>query len=333
MKKIFLSALSIAMMSVAGIAQDFHLSQYDAASLNTNPAMTGAFDGKFRIHAHYRNQWNALVSRPFQTVVLAGDVQLPKNFSIGAQIADFNAGTAGYNVFAMNISVAYNIFLTKNKHHQLRFGVQPGFFQKRLNEDHLTWGQQYVPTADGGTFNTGISSGENLSSEKMMNFDLNAGLLYTYSKPGARFNPFIGFSVSHLNSPNESFFADKTNRLPFRYLAHVGARIGINEKYSIIPKIYFTHQKQANEMTFSLDNQFYLSTPDLYLLAGLTYRSKDALIVGLGAKYHGFILRFSYDTNLSSLTSTSKGRGATEVSLTYIFKKPKANPVESCPRL
>lgn len=333
MKKIYLFIIATVIGSSWSFSQDFHLSQYDAASLNTNPAMTGAFDGSFRIHGHYRTQWAALVSRPFQTALLAADFNLPKNFAIGIQLADFNAGTAGYNVLAGSVSLSYNIFLSKNKFHQLRFGVQPGFFQKRINRDHLTWGSQYVPTASGGTFDTGISSGETFADQQMFNFDLNAGFLYTYSNPGSRINPFVGLTVFHLNAPNESFFANKENRLPFRYLAHLGVRIGINEKYSIIPKIYYTHQKAANEMTFSLDNQFYLSTPDLYLLAGITYRSEDALIIGVGAKYAGFTFRFSYDTNLSSLTSVSNGRGATELSLTYVFKKPKSNPVETCPRL
>ncbi len=54
-------------------AQDFHLSQYDAAALNTNPALTGAFRGNYRLHGHYRNQWSTVATRPFTTGLLAFD--------------------------------------------------------------------------------------------------------------------------------------------------------------------------------------------------------------------------------------------------------------------
>ena len=38
-------------------AQDPHLSLYDAAPLFLNPAMTGVFEGDWRLHGQYRTQW------------------------------------------------------------------------------------------------------------------------------------------------------------------------------------------------------------------------------------------------------------------------------------
>ena len=66
MKKIILG-LFVVVFTIHGKAQDFHLSQYDAAALNANPAMTGVFKGEYRIHAHYRNQWSAFTTKPFTT--------------------------------------------------------------------------------------------------------------------------------------------------------------------------------------------------------------------------------------------------------------------------
>ena len=51
MRKLF-GLASILLMSTVSFGQDFHLSQYDAASLNVNPGMTGVFKGDYRIHGH-----------------------------------------------------------------------------------------------------------------------------------------------------------------------------------------------------------------------------------------------------------------------------------------
>ena len=41
----------------------------------------------------------------------------------------------------------------------------------------------------------------------------------------------------------------------------------------------------------------------------------------------------AYDFNTSSLRGTSKSRGAYEISLTWLGKKPKNQDVKNCPRL
>ena len=57
MKK-FISTLAflVCMASVAS-AQDPNFSQFFASPLTLNPALTGKFDGVYRIAGNYRNQW------------------------------------------------------------------------------------------------------------------------------------------------------------------------------------------------------------------------------------------------------------------------------------
>ena len=312
------------------LSQDFHLSQYDAAALNVNPAMTGVFKGDYRIHGHYRNQWLAVATKPFVTGLIAFDANRGK-WGWGAQVANFRAGTGGYNVFQLLPSASYKFALDKKKYHYISAGAAVGFFQKSINASSLTFANQYVKT-NGGEFNTALSTGENFGGNGIFKLDVNAGFMYYYAKPGVRVNPFGGVTVFHVNHPTESFLGE-SNKLPLRYQVILASRVVINEKISVVPKVFYQHEKGANELTFAGDAQFYLPTYDLFILGGFTYRSKDAAILMVGAKYGNLVGRFSYDINTSSLNNVSNGRGGSEISLTYIMNRPNPNPVPTCPKL
>jgi type IX secretion system PorP/SprF family membrane protein len=313
-------------------AQDFHLSQYDAAALNTNPALTGLFEAKYRLHGHYRTQWSAIAQKPFVTGVFGFDMKLKNKWSFGAQILNYHAGYGAYNAFSFTPSVGYNLPLNKLQTHRLSLGLGATVFHKTFNFDQLTWGAQYQATADGGRFNQAINSGEVINQQSVVNVDANFGFMYFYARKGARYNPFLGATLFHLNQPKESFLGS-SNKLQLRTLLHAGMRIGVTERISIIPKVFMQVQEKASELTFSAMGQFYMPKKDLFLLAGATFRDGDASIIDFGAKKGAWSARISYDFNYSILKSASSGRGATELSLTYLIFQTKANPQPTCPRL
>lgn len=329
MKKVYLILL-ISLLAVSGKSQDFHLSQYDAAALNVNPGMTGVFKGEYRIHGHYRNQWLAVATKPFTTGLIAFDANKGK-WGYGAQIANFRAGTGGYNVISLMPSLAFKLVFGKQRFSFISIGAQVGAFQKSINSSSLTFANQYVKT-NGGEFNTSLSTNENFGNNGIYNLDVNAGAMYYYANPMSMINPFGGVSFFHLNNPSESFLGE-TNKLKIRTEAILGARIAVTPTISVMPKVFFQFQEEATELTYAAQGQFYLSNYDLFLLGGVTYRNMDAAIIELGAKYGSFIGRMSYDINTSSLNDVSRGRGGSEFSLTYIFSTPNPNPVPTCPRL
>lgn len=338
-----IGSLCIGLILMQGVfGQDFHLSQYDVASLNTNPALTGMFGGKHRFHIHYRTQWAAAVSRPFVTGQISWDMRVNNKWSVGVQAINYNAGMGTYNAFQLLPSVSYSLPLTQNQFHRITFGISAGFFNKSFNTNALTWGNQFVSGIDGGSFNQDLSSGENISRKNVFKPDFNAGAIYFFADPNSKVNPFLGLSVFHLSQPNESFLGG-TSKLPLRFLVHAGVEIGINDKLSILPKIYWQYQYKAQELTLSASAHYYLENPEVYLLAGLTYRSSDAAIIEIGAQWKGWEARISYDINFSSLRMVSHARGATELSLTYILfnntpnsnssQQSKTKLVPLCPRL
>ncbi|HEX8517573.1 MAG TPA: PorP/SprF family type IX secretion system membrane protein [Bacteroidia bacterium] len=330
--KIFYSALfaiTLVFSSVAVRAQDFHLSQYDAPPLFLNPALTGMFDGKYRVHAHYRTQWAAVATKPFTTTGISFDMPI-KKFGAGLQVMNYRAGAGNFNALSVLLSAGYDVVFDKAKNHHLALGVQGGMVHKSVNINKLTFGNQYT-YAENGSFDANIPTGETFSNTSIVMHDINAGFLYYYAKENVRLNPFIGFSAFHLTQPKESFY-NTSNRLPIRYYVHGGLKINVNEKIQLLPKGIYMQEVNATEYTATLLLHYYLKD-DTYLIFGPTYRSKDAGIIEAGIKKGQYTCRVSYDINTSSLKEVSNYRGGFEISFTYIARRSKPNPLANCPRL
>lgn len=311
-------------------AQDFHLSQYDAPPMFLNPAMTGMFDGKFRIEAHYRTQWAAVATKPFVTTGLSFDMPI-KKFGIGAQIMNYRAGAGQFNVLSALVSFAYDVVFDKKNNHHLALGVQGGIVYKSFNVNKLTFGNQYT-SLNGGDFDMNLPTGEVIANTTILTHDINAGALYYFAKENVRINPFIGVSAFHLTQPQESFY-DKDNKLPIRYYVHGGLKINLSEKVQLLPKGIYMHEVNDNEYTATLLLHYFMKDADTYLIFGPTWRSKDAGIIEAGICKGSYTCRVSYDINTSSLNTVSNYRGGFEISFTYVAKRSKPNPLANCPRL
>ena len=66
------------LISVLSNAQDLHFSQYSATQPYINPALTGFFDGDYRILGNFRMQ-SKFANSPFMTYGGQADVSLFKN--------------------------------------------------------------------------------------------------------------------------------------------------------------------------------------------------------------------------------------------------------------
>ncbi|HSH67608.1 MAG TPA: PorP/SprF family type IX secretion system membrane protein [Bacteroidia bacterium] len=332
LKTIFIPVFGLLFLfgSLSSCAQDFHLSQYDASPLFLNPAMTGMFDGKFRAHVHYRNQWSSVSTKPFTTAGISADMPV-KKFGIGAQLMNFRAGAGSYNALSALLSFSYDLASKTNMHH-LAIGIQMGLIQKSIRPDQLFFGNQY-DAANGGGFDLSIPSNEVFKASSFIIPALNAGLLYYFAKSNARLNPFIGFSVFNLTEPEERFLTASGSKLPMRFNLHGGIKINVNERIQLLPKFIYTQQSDNQEITGSLILHYFMKDANTFLLFGPTYRVNDAAIIEAGIKKNACTIRISYDVNTSPLKSISYYRGGFEASITYVFAKPKPAPVVNCPRL
>jgi len=313
-----------------GKAQDVHLSMYDAAPLFLNPAMTGLFEGSWRLHAQYRTQWKSVNFKPYNTSLISFD-KSHKKWGFGAQITNLSAGIGNYNVLQGLVSASYSVPIDVNKHHNISLGVQGGVTQKYLEHQLHTFDNQYT-TQNGGGFNEGSNNGENFNAEKFYLPALNAGVLYYHAKQQSFLNPFIGLSVFNLIKSNETFL-NQDNSTENRYYLHLGSRVNLTELFYVLPKILLMNQGNFNEQTYAVDIGYYLKGSDLHLLGGFVYRNEDAFIISVGAKKNSITAKIAYDINSSSLNSASTGRGAFEIAITYIKNNKKNKNAKICPRL
>lgn len=303
---------------------------YDAAPLFLNPSMAGVFEGDWRIHTHYRQQWKAVNFKPYTTALISFDMPY-KKWGFGGQIMNYRAGIGNYNAFQATANAAYTVPIDANKTHNISFGTQLGFTQKSVEYQLHTFDNQYV-TTNGGGFDNSLNSGESFGGQSFIIPELNAGVMYYHAKQQSRVNPFIGISAFNLLEPTESFF-NSNNQLPMRFYMHTGARVNITELIYVLPKVLVMQQNEFQELALACDAGFFLKNAEMYLLAGTTYRNKDALIFSIGARKSHYIAKIAYDINTSSLTPASTGRGGFELSFTYMKQKAKPKQKKICPRL
>lgn len=329
-KQVFVFYSLLLLISGSLRAQDFHLSMYDAAPMFLNPALTGVVDANLRVHAQYRNQWRSVAFKPYNTALISVDAPKGK-WGFGAQIMNMRAGVGNYNVLQGLASVSYAVPLDKNKFNNISFGIQAGATQKRVEAALYTFDNQYT-SQSGGSFDNSIASGESFNRQSFVTPQLNVGFIYFNSKQQARLNPFLGYSAFNLSNPKETYY-NTNNRLPIRHYAHAGVRINVTELFYVLPKVLIMLQKNASEQLYAVDAGYFFKEQEFYLLGGLNYRVKDAAVVYIGARKNNYIAKIAYDTNISTLKSVSKYRGAFEISFTYLVKKSKSKEVRHCPRL
>lgn len=306
-------------------AQDFHLSQYDAATLYMNPANTGMYadeKSEYRIYSDYRSQWGAIGARPFSTAYIAFDMPVEKwgrQFGLGGYIIDNNAGVGNFNTVNAVLSAAYNILNNTDGKHYLTTGIQIGILYNSFNPANFSYDNQYSSSLGG--FDNSMPSGENIPATSMIRLDANYGLFYKFIDKEKKIHPYAGFSIQHVNEPNMTIIETET-RLAMRFNYLLGCDYQLSEKLKISPRLLYMDQGGATELTIG-SLLYYKMLGTYEVLGGLEYRLEDAFIVHLGVKYGQNTFRFSYDANTSYLNTYSNGKGAWEFSVILSSEKGK----------
>ncbi|HVG11763.1 MAG TPA: PorP/SprF family type IX secretion system membrane protein [Flavisolibacter sp.] len=327
--------ICVAWISVS--AQDPNFSQFFASPLTLNPALTGKFDGSYRIAGNYRNQWPS-INNAFTTYTASFDMGILKNrisevdqFGVGAMAFSDKSGNGVLQYNYAGISVAYHKGLDEDGYHQIGAGFQGTYVNKRLDISSLKMGDQL--RADGFT---GISE-ENFSQFQLnlSYFDLNAGLIYNGTTNGDN-NFYIGASMYHINQYRERFSDTGQYFLAARVTLQAGGRLPVGDGHSF----HFSgnHSRQAGATNTIIGGAYALNVnadeenpTNIYL--GSWYRFGDAIIPYVGLEWGEFRLGASYDVNTSQLKPGSNMRGGSEFSLIYTRapRDPNAKKL-NCPK-
>jgi type IX secretion system PorP/SprF family membrane protein len=327
--------LILAACSLQLTAQDLHFSQFFSSPLTTNPANTGFIpDGDYRLGINYRNQWSSIMSLPYKTMSAFGDVQVGKNalengwVGLGGVILRDVAGSGNLASTKVYGSVAYHQMIGYSSLLSLGFNV--GWANKQINTTNLKFPDQF----DGKFFDNKLPTSVAIDRNNISYLDMQVGLNYAYF-PSDNVYVNTGFSVHHVNKPQESFFASSevSNRVPRRYIGFLNGSFKLNDQWIINPNIYHSSIAGVSETVGGLTAHYNLSGDGSYqLIGGAYYRHKEAVIPMIGLGVNDYTFTFSYDATVSSLKDYNNSRGAFEFSL---IKQGVLNPntkrVTPCP--
>jgi type IX secretion system PorP/SprF family membrane protein len=310
---------------------DPHFSQYYVYPSWLNPALTGAFDGEYRVAAIYRTQWGNITS-PFSTPGVALDFTTNSNVNFGVSVLNQRAGDGGYNYTTAYANMAYTgVRFGAMGYQRLTMGMQLGFIQRRFDRSKLTFGDQWNPITG---FNPGVTSADVLTRNAASSFDAGAGILYYDATPGKKANVFGGFSASHLTKPKDKFSVGEEETLPIRYTFHAGVRLVLSDVLSLTPNALYLRQGTASEKMIGAYMQM-KAADNTDFMVGANYRIKDAFSPYVGFYHKNMVIGLSYDINTSDLGKMARGSNSFEISVSFVGKKKARTPETEfvCPRL
>lgn len=331
--KSFLTAVLLFTVLGQMSAQDPRFSQYYASPWNLNPAMTGLFNGRWRVSGIYRDQWSSFLSPvPFRTYSAAVDARFEVGrydfAAIGIGATHDEAGTARFMQNKAQIGGAFLKQLTGGRYkasHYLSAGAQLGFGQNSIDWGRLWFSRQFDPTSE--TPDLTSPNGEpNADADSKAYLDFNAGLLWYMLFESDGF-VYAGGALHHINQPAISLNGDDQETLYSRWSGHAGGQFPLTENFGVLPGVIVMKQGPSFESDFGVNFRYTNNDlNELAMRAGVWARMGNKLDKGLQMdaitivgmlELNRWMLGLSYDITVSGLTDANNSRGAFELSLTY----------------
>lgn len=315
-----------------------HFSQFTRISNYLNPALTGVYDGDWRLSSNYRNQWKT-VPVPYKTMLFSLETKLfnqkikTGTLASALYFGKDKAGDGDLGWTQIGLSTAYAIPLKNNLF--ISVGLQGSLGQRSIGFDKLTFDNQY----NGTQFDPTQGSGENADRSQFFYGDISGGINFHYQKD-TRTKLDIGGSLAHITSPKNGFYKNNTLRTtPQRLSYYLNASFKVGSKIDLMPAVLYqeagTLDNLSQELVSQLQFKYYLNqarfrTIALSIGGGYrhTFKNPDAIITYFGIDYQDLAAHISYDINISDFSLATEHRGGIELALEYIFTKPqkKATP-------
>ncbi len=306
-------------------AQDVHFSQFFFSPQTLSPAEIGNFDAQYRVNTNQKTQWRE-VTKPYTSFAFMGDGRFgftPKNIALGLILMNDHTGDSQFNTFTMMVGGSYRYNLEKSGKQFAQGGLQIGFSQIKLDENTLSFNNQY----NGVIYDPNLPSGEGFARNSRWYLNLNMGLNYTY-KPGARKVATIGFAGNNLTAPDQSFFNDTGVKLPFRMSLYAQGEWKVAEDFDLLPAVRWMNQATFTEVIIGTGLRYILlNERNLYrsIFAGYYGRFGDSGIALIGFDMDEWRVAANYDINVSDLKPASRNRGGFEFSIRYLFNRTNTN--------
>jgi type IX secretion system PorP/SprF family membrane protein len=299
-------------------AQDFHYSQFYAAPLFLNPALTGSTE-LTRVGLNYRKQWPGLDHNFNSYSAYADHYSMDMRSGFGLALNSFQE--TNFRIVTSDVSLFYSYNLRLSETTNFRMGVQTSYVRRSAALDNLIFGDQvnlFTRTVNP------VSIDQLAEVEPYGYADFSFGGLFTSEYV------WLGTSVHHINQPRLTFFpSDGFARLPVKWSVHGGVTLPLGASgyfgspFDNSVSLMANYKAQGPFKQFDIGAQFLYQT----LIAGLGFRgipgvrdlpNQDSIIFLLGMKLDtGIVIGYSYDFMVSAISTEAKG--AHEISMRYQF--------------
>ena len=324
-----------------GHAQDRYFTQFYAAPLEVNPALTGAVDGSYRVSLIYHDQWKGVLENQYQTYGVFGDLRFDTGrrskdrAGAGISVVADRNGVFNFNTNQISLSGAYHKFLDGRTSQYLSAGFSLGIIQHSLNYERLIFDDQF-----NGLDQYSFGTREDLPENNFAHADFSIGLNYAIA--ASKQTAFsAGIALAHLVSPSVSFYTHTDGvdmagdvRLKQRLTAYGNLDLAMNEKVRLMPRVAVYAQGKAlmaqggAHLRFEINkhnnNAFNLGA-GLRLAKELESLKPSSVMVLTGMELGSFLLGLSYEYSLDDLRSDRLGQGILELSATFIGEYENVN--------
>lgn len=302
-------------------SQDPHFTQYYAAPMLMNPALTGFFNGDVRTSGAYRSQWPSLPS-PYLTGTFSVDANALKSyikdgdiFGVGFTGVFDKTNGGGLKTNTLSGSVSFHKLLDPYGVNRIGVGAMASYTSRLLDYSKFTFGQQITPQG----FDNTLPTGEPVNGFSTNYIDYSVGVVYSAITDISSF--YCGASIYHFNNPTETFNGPIHTIQP-RMVFNAGSNFQVGEANRMYLSGAYMKSEYSSDLIFGAAFSRALSQipeENYNIILGGWYRYNDAIAPYVGLEFQNIRAGISYDINVSKLTSGSNFRGGFEFTLSYIF--------------
>ncbi len=314
----------IAHSSLPIVAQDIHFSNWNMSPLNINPANTGGFNGDGRLIFNYRRQWQS-VPIPYSTFSFGSDFNLKKSFAqktnqaVGVLFNHDAAGDGRYKINEFKVPLSHKINFKFDSTFTATIGLMAGFTNINIDANKLSYDRQW----DGDIYNSGLANGEAFNNQSKTFADAGIGTVISKQFKN-KIKVTVGYNLNHINKPNISFYNNAKVTLKPKHNEFLQLHYNVSNKAFLMLEYYAAQQQKFRENLVGASYYYTINTKTKTIInAGLLTRIGDAFITTLGLEYESTRVQLSYDYNYSQFKKATNTRGGFELSLIYIYAKPK----------
>jgi type IX secretion system PorP/SprF family membrane protein len=325
------------LLSFSALAQDIHFSQFFNSPLNTNPGLTGIFNGDIRFGLHFRNQWHAV---PVDYLTFSGfadkkfySKKHDKGFWSGGLLLNYDrSGDSHMSLGQGAISGSYTMVV--NKKNLFTLGAQVGVTNLSVDfGQDLKWDSQF----NGYMFEERLATNEYTDKEGITYLDFGGGVNYRWQK-SKRTKIDLGVGVYHFTEPDAKLYEDAVP-VPMRITANFSTSFKLSELFDFKLHGLAQFQDEYREYVPAFAFRIYVNKErgkefalDIGGLGRLNDNETDALTPYVAFEFKNWFVGINYDINTSGFDIATDRIGGPEIHVRHIITNVK--PMEkfkNCP--